>query len=423
LLHVSFSLLFIALIFLILLSAFFSASETAMMAINRYRLRHLVRSKNRKAIRVSRLLERPDRLLGVILIGNTVATIFASAVATIIAEQFFGPWGIALTTVVLALTILIFAEVTPKTYAANQPQRVAFLTSWSLKILLKLLYPLVWLANLIANAILRLFRVKVRKNSHTLEQLTSEELTTLVVEAGEKIPDQHQDMLLAILGLEKISVDDIMVPRSDIIGIDLEDDWVKIQRQLTTSEHTRLPVYVDDINNVKGILHVRFALNLLAENKLAKDTLMQACETVYFIPEGAPLPTQLLQFRASKRRFGLIVDEYGDVIGLVTLADILEEIVGEFTTNIAAAYKGVQAESDGSYLVNGSINIRDLNRRMDWNFDTSGPKTLSGLITEYLETIPQPGICLRISGYPIEIVKVTGNTVKIAKVFPHMRQE
>lgn len=417
--HISVSGLFIILIILILLSGLFSAAETGMMAINRYRLQHLVRKKNRTAIQVSKLLERPDRLLGVILIGSTFTNIFASAIATIIASRLYGDLGIAFATIILTLVVLIFAEIGPKTIAANHSQAIAFTSSWPLTILLKILYPIVWFANLIANNLLKLFRIKVRK--HSVEQLTREEISTIVEEAGAEIPDQHQDMLLAILNLEEVTIEDVMVPRSDIIGINLSDDWNKILKQLSTSQHTRLPVYSDDINNVKGILHVRTALNLLAEERLSKETLVQSCEEVYFIPEGAQLPTQLLQFRALKHRLGLVVDEYGDVIGLVTLADMLEEIVGEFTTNIATAYKGVQPEADGSYIVSGGINIRDLNRMMDWEFDTTGPKTLSGLITEHLESIPQAGICLRLSNYPIEILRVMGNTVKLARIYPESK--
>lgn len=391
-----------------------------MMTINRYRLRHLVRAKNVAAMRVSSLLERTDRLLGIILIGGTFANILASAIATIIAERLYGGLGIAIATILLTIFLLIFAEIGPKTLSAMYPEPIAFRASWPLKVLLRLLYPVVWFANVIVHSMFRLFRVKVRK--HAFEQLTREELSTLVAESGDTIPDQHQDMLLAILSLEKITVDDVMVPRNDMVGIDLTDNWDKILEQLRNSEYSHLPVFIDDINNVKGILQVRGTLKLLAENKLTKESLLQVCEDPYFMPEGAPLPTQLLQFRAMKRRVGLVVDEYGDVIGMVTLADMLEEIVGEFTTNITTSYKEVQAQTDGSFLVVGGINIRDLNRTMNWEFDISGPKTLSGLITEYLETIPQSGICLRLSGYPVEIIKVTGNTVKLARIMPALRK-
>jgi Mg2+/Co2+ transporter CorB len=418
--NISLTFLFIILFILILLSGFFSAAETSMMAINRYRLRHLVRAKNIAAIRVNTLLERTDRLLGIILIGSTFANILASAIATIIAAHLYGGLGIAIATILLTIVILIFSEIAPKTLSAMYPEPIAFRASWSLTVLLKVLYPIVWFANIIIHGMFRLFRVKIRKG--VIEQLTREELSTLVAEAGDTIPDQHQEMLLAILSLEKITVDDVMVPRNDITGIDLTEDWDKILEQLRNSQHSHLPIYFDDINNVKGVLRVRIALKLHAENKLTKENLLEICEDPYFIPEGAPLPTQLLQFRAMKQRVGLVVDEYGDVIGMVTLADMLEEIVGEFATNITTAYKEVQTQPDGSFLVLGGINIRDLNRIMGWEFDISGPKTLSGLITEYLETIPQPGVCLRLSGYPVEIIKVTGNTVKLARVMPGLRR-
>lgn len=412
--------LYIILIVLIIVSGFFSGSETGMTAINRYRLRHLARSNNPAAIRVSKLLERLDRLLGVILIGNTAANVFAASVATVIGFRVFPSYGGSIASVILTLVILIFAEITPKTLAANYPLRIAFFASIPLKILLKIFYPLVWTCNHIANGLLRLFRFTGRRQ--VVEHLTPEELSTLLREAGGNIPDEHQDMLIAILELEKVTVEDIMIPRSDIVGIDLDQDWSQIMKQLTTSQHTRIPVYTDDIDNIKGTLHLRAALNKMASGELNQQTLLTIIDEPLFIPEGTHLHTQLLNFRSAKKRVGLVVDEYGDIIGMATLEDILEEIVGEFTTDIAAAYKGVKLQTDGSYLVDGSTNLRDINRLMHWHFDTTGPKTLSGLIVEYLETIPEHKVCVRISGYPIEIVKVSGNTIKTARIFPKLRQ-
>ena len=411
--------LIIALIFLILLSGFFSGSETGMMVINRYRLRHMVRKKHRAATRVSRLLERPDRLLGVILIGNTFANIFASALATMLAVRFFGDIGVLFATILLTLVILIFAEITPKTFAASAPQRVAFFASLPLKIMLKIFYPMVWLVNSIANGLLALFKIKVKRQS--LEHLTHEELRTVVHEAGGKISSGYQDMVLGVLDLGKVQVEDIMVPRNEIIGIDLDDDWEKILALLTASQHTRLLIYRESIDNIIGILHMRRALNLLTQNKLNKTSIEKIAQEVYFVPAGTSLNVQLLNFRKQKCRVGLVVDEYGDIQGLVTLDDILEEIVGEFTTDIAVAERNVRQQKDGSYLVDGVVNVRDLNRMLGWKLPTEGPKTLSGLIVEYLETIPEKGIGLRLGGYPIEVVEVKDNTVKLARVWPDLR--
>lgn len=402
--------LLIALVVLIFLSGFFSSSETAMMALNRYRLRHLARNKHRAAMRVSQLLERQDRLLGVILIGNTFANILASSLATVLAVHYFGDVGIAIATFILTFVILILAEVAPKTFAAAHPQRIAFIVSLPLKILLNLFYPIVWSANFLANGLLKLFRIPIKRDS--VEHLTSDELGTLVKEAGDKIPDTHQDMLLAILELEKVTVDDIMIPRNDIIGIDLEDDWSDIHKQITCGEHTKMPVYIGDIDNIKGMLHVRKALNLLSKSQLTKETILESLNEPYFIPEGTPLHTQLLNFRTVKVRTAFVVDEYGDIQGLATLEDILEEIVGEFTTDIPAIHKEIKKQADGSYIVDAAITVRELNKQTNMNFDTSGPKTLSGLIIEELEMIPQQGVGLKISGHPVEVLKVENNRIE-----------
>lgn len=410
------------LIVLVLVSAFFSASETGMMAINRYRLRHLARSHHHTAKLVSKLLERPERLLGVILIGNTFANIVASAVATVIASHLFGDVGIAVSTVVLTLIILIFGEITPKTLAAHYPQKTAFLLAYPLNFLLKLLYPFVWFANLITSGMLRLFGVKM--GHKTVDHLSSEELQTVVKEASGNMAPAPQDMLLRVLELEKVKVDDIMVPRSDIMGIDLNDDWELIKKQLLASQHTRLFLYKDDINNVESVVHLRHVLQLMAENRLSKETLQaEAGQQVHFTPEGTPLTTQLLNFKTHKRRSSLVVDEYGDIQGLITLEDILEEIVGEYTSATTQETETeIHPETGGSFIVLGSVNIRELNREMDWDFATDGAKTLSGLIIEELEAIPTPGLCLRLSGYPIEILEIESNTIKIVRIYPALRR-
>ncbi len=388
-----------------------------MMSLNRYRLRHLAKSKkHRAAKRTLKLLERPDRLLGIILIGNTFANVFASSVATIIALRFWGEVGIAIATFILTMIILIFAEMAPKTLAALYPEKVAFTFSLPLTILLKVIYPLVWFANVIANSILFIFGVRIKKG--LIEPLSREELRTVVFEAAGKIPTKHQNMLLSILDLEDVTVEDIMVPRNEIVGIDIEDTWEDILEQLRTSQHTRLPLYRGVIDNVIGILHARKMLGLMSQGKLTKDALLEIKLDSYFIPEGTPLSTQLLNFQREQRRTALVVDEYGDIQGLVTLEDILEEIVGEFTTDFANFSQNIHPQDDGSVLVDGSINLRNLNRVMGWHFNESGPKTLNGLIMEHLEMIPRAATCIKIDGYPIEIVQVKDNMVKTARVVP-----
>jgi Mg2+/Co2+ transporter CorB len=387
-----------------------------MMTLNRYRLRHLARQKNRQALRVQKLLERPDRLLGIVLIGNTFANILASAITTILAFRLYGEYGVFLATIALTLIILIFSEIAPKTVATLYPQRLAFAASMPLSFLQKLLYPMVWLANAIVNNCLKLLRINIEHRS--LEPLNIEELRTVVNEASTRVPVIHQDMLLGILDLEKTHVDDIMVPRNEIFGIDLNQEWDDILHLLTTSQYTRLPIYKDDINNTEGILHLRDALYLLAQAKLNPDTLQHIIKPAYFVPEGTPLTTQLLNFRREKIRLALIVDEYGDVLGLIAMEDILEEIVGEYTTDIAEQEPDVVVQPDKTCIVNGSAYIREINRDMGWTLPQDGPKTLSGLITEYLESIPSPGTCIRLAGYPIEILAVEDNLVKLAKVMP-----
>ncbi|KAF0190994.1 MAG: hypothetical protein FD165_2233 [Gammaproteobacteria bacterium] len=408
--------LFIILFFLIVLSAFFSASETAMLSLNRYRLRHLSNMQHRGALRASRLLDRPDRLIGLILLGNNFVNILASSIGTLIALRFLGEGAIAIAAGVLTLVILIFGEVTPKTLAVLHPERVAFPASLILEPLLKISSPIVWLVNVVANGLLRI--IGVSPDAVTREHLNAEELRTVVSEAAAMIPQRHKSMLINILDLEKVTVEDIMVPRNEIVGVDLDNDWSQILPLLSNSQHTRLPVYRDNIENVVGFLDVRAALNLLSTGELDKDSIAAAVRPPYFIPEGTPLNTQLLNFQRQKRRVGLVVDEYGDIRGLVTLEDILEEIVGEFSSGVSATIGEVRSEEDGSYLIDGSANIRALNRTMNWNLPTDGPKTLNGLLLEYLESIPEPGTSIMISGYPIEIVQTTESGVKLARINP-----
>ncbi len=410
------SILAIILILLILISGFFSGSETSMMLLNRYRLRHLIREKNKKAIRVSKMLERTDRLLGVILIGNTLANLFASSIAAIIAYHLAGELGSFIVTFLLAVVILIFAEVTPKTLASIYPERFAFIVSLPLKYLHYLFYPLVWLANWISNGILSLFGA--HKHRKGLEQLTSEELRILVKEASGRIPSQNQDMLLRIFDLEKITVDDVMIPRSDVIGIELDAPWKDIQWQLTHSKHTNLPVYKNEINNVQGMINVHRSMGEISSIGFNQEKLASLIEDVYFVPEGTALTTQLINFRREQKTIALVVDEYGDIQGLITIEDILEEIVGELTSEIPSVSRYVQKLPDNHYIIDGCANIRELNRLLNWEFPIDGPKTLSGLIVEYLEALPEERTCLLLFNFPIEIQKVDENLVKKVKIYP-----
>jgi Mg2+/Co2+ transporter CorB len=386
-------------------------------------LRHLEKEKHKGAKRVSKLLNRPDRLIGLILIGNNLVNIAASAIATIIALRLSLEFGISedisvlIATVVLTLIVLIFAEVTPKTLAALYPEMIAFPSSILLSLLLKILLPLVIAVNWITNGILMLLGISSEQREQ--HSLSSEELRTVVNESGALLHEQDQSMLMSILDLEKISVDDIMIPRSELVGIDVNDDWKKIQKQLTQANHTRVLLYRDNIDDVVGYIHARDALKLLSKSQFTKATLLRAVRELYFIPEGTPLKIQLLKFQHAKERLGLVVDEYGDIQGLVTLEDILEEIVGDFTTTQTPTPSDeVTLQPDGSYLVDGSASIRDVNKEMSWQLPTDGPKTLNGLIIEHFEDIPQTNISVRIAGYPIEIVDVSENRIKTVRVMP-----
>lgn len=392
-----------------------------MMALNRYRLRHLAKGEHPGAKRAAELLERPDRLIGLILIGNNFVNIVASMLAAFIAWRILGQTGLALAPFALTVIILVFAEVAPKTLAALHPERIAFPAAIVLRPLLKILYPVVAAITWIANGVLRLLRVSPSDvDSH---QLSTEELRTVVNEAGALISRKYQSMLVSILDLEKVTVDDIMVPRNEISGIDIEDDLDEIVDLLIHSQHTKLPLYRGDIDDVLGVLHLRKVLEPLEHGELTKASLLENADDPYFVPAGTPLNTQLRNFQRQRQRIGLVVDEYGDVDGLVTLEDLLEEIVGEFTTDPSVHSPDVHPQDDGTYLVDGGANVRELNRTMRWELPTHGPKTVNGLVLEYLESIPEPGTSLLIAGYPVEIVQVSGNAVKTARIKPAMRRK
>jgi Mg2+/Co2+ transporter CorB len=404
--------LYITLLILILLSGFFSSSETGLMAMNKYRLRHLANSGHRGARLAQRLLRKPDRLIGLILLGNNLVNILAASIATVIGIRLFGDSGVWIASMAMTVVVLIFAEVAPKTVAAVHPERIAFPASFILTPLLKLLYPVVWLVNFAANLVLKPFGV--RTNADVMEHLNREELRTLVKEGGQHIPDDHQRMLVNILDLEQGVVEDVMIPRQDIVGIDLDDDWEDILNQITQTVYTRMPVYRDNIDQVEGLLHIRTVLAKLTHGGLTFADLKRSIRSPYFIPEGTALTQQLLEFQRRQRRMGLVVDEYGDIQGMVTLDDILEEIVGDFTMDKVSRSREVRPLEDGNYLVDGRASLRNLNRNMDWELPEDEASTMNGLVLEILGDIPSGKASLVVGRHIITVLEIREN--KIARV-------
>ncbi len=414
------------LVCLLIVSAFFSGSETGMMTLNRYRLKHLAK-KHSGARRARHLLKRPDRLIGIILIGNNAVNILASITASIICTRLFGPEiGIAVATVALTLAILIFSEVTPKTIAALHPEQVAFPASHVLKPLLKLFYPLVWIVNHMSNALVRLLGFNPNKKAN--DSLNSDELRTVVDEStDEDIPFRDQNMLLGILDLERVTVNHIMVPRNEIIGLNLDDPLDELIEQIVNTEHTRLPVYSGDISQVHGFLHMRRVNRLLrgGEHSLTKESLKRFARDTYFIPAETPLNLQLINFQKNRRRIGLVVDEYGEVDGLATLDDILEEIVGEYTTNQMQPEDEIALQPDGSFVIDGSVTILEINKTTNWELPLDGPKTLNGLALEQLESFPDARASFTLGNYHFEILALSEKMVSTIKAWrkepaPHM---
>tara|TARA_R110000868_G_scaffold120268_2_gene319196 strand:- start:7552 stop:8841 length:1290 start_codon:yes stop_codon:yes gene_type:complete len=403
------------LIFLILCSAFFSSSETGMLSLNRYRLKHMAKEGHKGAKRVTALLSRPDRLLGTILVGNNVVNILAASIATVLAVDMWGEAGIAIATAGLTIVVLIFGEITPKTLAALRPELVAFPASRVLVILQRLLYPVVWTTSTISNGLLRLLGVD--PSLRASDSLSTEELRSVVRESAAGMPKNRQNMLLGILDLERVTVDDIMIPRNEVTGINLDDDLESIISLLTNTTHTRLPVFRTDINQIEGIVHMRQIARLLSHNELSKEALLAACNEPYFVPEGTPLSTQLINFQKQKRRIGIVVDEYGDVIGIVTLEDILEEIVGDFSNQDTLRSPDIHPQEDGTQVIDGAAYIREINKALDWHLPCDGPKTLNGLVTEALESIPDSAVCLKIGPYRLEILQSSENRVKSVRAW------
>ncbi|WP_196299361.1 HlyC/CorC family transporter [Yersinia thracica] len=415
--HVSTSTLIIILVIMVVVSAYFSASETGMMTLNRYRLRHLSKQGNRAARRVEKLLRRPDRLISLVLIGNNLVNILASALATIVGIRLYGNAGVAIATGVLTFVVLIFAEVMPKTIAALYPERVAFPSSVLLAPLQKIMLPLVWLLNTITRGLMRL--CGIRGNVHRSDAVSQDELRSIVNESHSQISRRNQDMLISVLDLEKVTVGDIMVPRNEVVGIDINDDWKSIMRQLTHSPHGRIVLYRQSLDDAIGMLRVREAYRLMTEKKeFNKENLLRAADEIYFIPEGTPLNVQLVKFQRNKEKVGMIVDEYGDIQGLVTVEDILEEIVGDFTTSMSPSLaEEVNPQSDGSVLIDGSANVRELNKAFNWSLPVDA-RTINGMLLEELEDIPQIDAQVRIGNYLIDVLDVQENMIKRVRVTP-----
>lgn len=407
---------------LIVLSGFFSSSETGLMAINSVRLQHRAEEGSREARRILSLLERPDRLIGLILIGNNFVNILASAIATVLAVRIFGDAGVAIATGLLTLIILIFAEVTPKTFAAFYPERIAGPASFILMPLLRIAYPLVWMTNLLSNGLLGAFGINPERSSR--DRLTKEELRTLMMQSEHRIPARRHGMLLSILDLERVQIDEIMVPRGDFIGLDLSDEIEELITQLRSTQHTRLPVFNEDIENLSGILHSRTALKLIDNQDILgneqefKSRLIELCEEPYFIPHSTALHTQLFNFQKERERLAIVVDEYGEIEGLVTIDDILEEIVGEFTTDhIQETSPDVHPQRDGTFIIDGSATVRDLNRILEWELPTDGPRTVSGVIVELLEFIPENSLSIQYQHYRLEVLAIQDNRVRSVRAW------
>ncbi|MFL2753321.1 MAG: HlyC/CorC family transporter [Gammaproteobacteria bacterium] len=405
---------------LLCLSAFFSSSETGMMALNRFKLKHLIKQKNKSAIRANKLLQRPDRLLGIILIGNNFVNILAASLTTILCLKLFGNSGVFIGSIILTLVILIFAEVTPKTFAANNPEKIALPSSLILKILQKLLYPLVWIVNFLSNSLLKILKIDGRTPD---EDISPEELKSILENSGDLIPVRYQEMLLSILELDKISVDEIMIPRNEIIGIDLSDDIKDVRNQLKNSKKEFLPLFDQNLDETRGIIDLYGINSFLSEEDKSIETLLDKSDQVYFALENTSLNIQLFNFQKDKKTIAIVLDEYGSVKGILTIKDILEEIVGQLSDPHEEEREEIKEQKDGGYLIDASVSVREINRKLDWNLPLSGPKTLNGLILENTETIPEANISIEIEGYLIETVLIKDNMIKFAKVLKLMSQD
>ncbi|OIR11766.1 magnesium and cobalt efflux protein CorC [mine drainage metagenome] len=416
----SLGVLFIALLIILICSGFFSASETSMMAINRYRLNHLVRKGNKSAKLTARLLAQTDKLLGSILLGNTLLNVAAATLAEIIVLRLFGhgnSTALLIGSLAITFAILVFSEIMPKVIAASHAERVALPSSYPLALIIKLFYPVVTIATALVRGMLWLMRIKVQTD-HSHHKMSLEELRSLVLDAENFLPRKHQKMLLNLVDLERITVNDVMIPRNQIEALNIDTAPAELRQQIITCHHTLLPVYAETPSNVIGILHIKRVLPLLLEEALDTTQLREILNDAYFIPSDTPLLKQLQQFQERQTRMGLVVDEYGELLGLVTLENILEEIVGDFTTQSPSQTGKFLRQDDGSLLLEGSSSLRELNRKLGLHLPLGEAKTLNGLILEHLQDIPEAGTSLKIGNYPIEIIQIQDRAVKVARIFP-----
>jgi Mg2+/Co2+ transporter CorB len=402
-----------SIIFLLFISAFFSGVETAMMSLNRYRLKHLVKENNKGAIRADKLLKRPDRLLGVILIGNNFVNILAASLTTVLCLNLFGDSGVVIGSIVLTLFILVFAEITPKTFAALNSEKVALPASLTLKYLQKILRPLVLFVNFFSNFFMRLLGTK---ETTINEDLSPEELKSVLENSGDLIPKKYQDMLISVLELDKVSVDEVMTQRSEVIGIDINQAVENILSNLQNNQKDFLPVYDESLDNLRGVIDLYGITSFLSNEDKSIESLIESLDEAYFIPENTPLSTQLFNFQKNKKTVAVVIDEYGSVKGIVTIKDVLEEIVGELATDIDKETVEIMEQKDGSYLIDASIPLRELNKKLNWQLPVNGAKTLNGLIIDQIETIPEKNIKIKIENYSVETVLIRNNMIKIARV-------
>ena len=411
--------LFSSIVFLLFLSAFFSGVETAMMSLNRYRLKHLVKENDKGAIRADKLLKRPDRLLGVILIGNNFVNILAASLTTVLCLNLFGDSGVVIGSIVLTLIILVFAEITPKTFAALNSEKVALPASLILKYLQKILRPLVLFVNFFSNFFMRLLGTK---ETSINEDLSPEELKSVLENSGDLIPKKYQDMLISVLELDKVSVDEVMTQRSEVIGIDINQPIENILVNLQNNQKDFLPVYNESLDDLRGVIDLYGVTSFLSNEDKSIESLIESLDEAYFIPENTPLSTQLFNFQKNKKTVAVIIDEYGSVKGLVTIKDVLEEIVGELATDVDKETVEIMEQKDGSYLIDASIPLRELNKKLNWQLPINGAKTLNGLIIDQVETIPENNIKIEIDNYAVETVLIRNNMIKIARVL-QIKQE
>ena len=384
-----------------------------MMALNRFKLKHLIKQKNKSAIRANKLLQRPDRLLGIILIGNNFVNILAAALTTILCLELFGNSGVFIGSIVLTMVILIFAEVTPKTFAANNAEKVALPFSLILKFLQKILYPLVWVVNFFSNSILNFLGAN---NKSTEEDISPEELKSILESSGDLIPSRYQEMLLSILELDKITIDEVMIPKGEILGIDLSDDINEIEVQLKNCKKEFLPLFDQNIDDSRGIIDLYGINSFLSDSNKSIESLLDKSDEVYFALENTSLNTQLFNFQQDKKTIAIVLDEYGSVKGMLTVKDILEEIVGELIDPHEEERLEIKEQKDGGYLIDASVSVREINKKLDWELPLTGPKTLNGLILEKTETIPEANISIEINNYLIETILIKDNMIKFAKV-------